>query len=88
MTEGFRNPIPRCAGTSPTGEARRTPFGPPTLKQVSKLSDEAGREEQLYSAIMLSSSLTPQNKDAVISEILKTETENLTSADSENSMKK
>ena len=59
-----------------------------TLKQVSKLSDEAGREEQLYSAIMLSSSLSPQRKDAVISEILKTETESLSVADSENSMKK
>ena len=59
-----------------------------TLKQVSKLSDEAEREEQLYSTIMLSSSLSPQSKDAVISEILKNETESLIAADSENSMKK
>ena len=59
-----------------------------TLKQVSKLSDEAEREEQLYSTIMLSSSLSPQSRDAVISAILKTETESLTAADSENSMKK
>ena len=59
-----------------------------TLKQVSQLSNEAGREEQLYSAIMLSSSLSPQNRDAVISEILKTQTESLTAADSEDSMKK
>ncbi len=59
-----------------------------TLKEVSKLSDEAGREEQLYAAIMLSSSLSPQNRDAVISEILKTQTESLTAADSENSMNK
>ncbi len=59
-----------------------------TLKQVSKLSDGAGREEQMYSAIMLSSSLSPQSKDAVISEILKTETESLAAAGSENSMQK
>ncbi len=59
-----------------------------TLKQVSKLSDDAAREEQLYSAIMLSSSLSPQSKDAVISEILKTETEGLTAVGSENSAKK
>ncbi len=58
-----------------------------TLKQVSKLSDGAGRQEQLYSALMLSSSLSPQSKDAVVSEILKTETESLTATDSDNSMK-
>ena len=58
-----------------------------TLKQISKLSDEAGREEQLYASIMLSSSLSPQNRDAVISEILKTQTESLTATDSESSMK-
>ena len=57
-----------------------------TLKEVSKLSDEAGREEQLYSAIMLSSSLSPQSRDAAISEILKTETESLTAADAANPM--
>ena len=58
-----------------------------TLKEVSKLSSEAGREEQMYSALMLSSSLSPQNRDAVISEILKTQTESFTTTDSENSMK-
>lgn len=58
-----------------------------TLKQVSMLSNVAEREEQLYSTIMLSSSLSPKNKDAVISEILKTGTESF-SADSGNSIKK
>ncbi len=57
-----------------------------TLKQVSQLSSEAGREEQLYSTIMLSASLSPQSRDAVVSEILQTQTANLTAADSETAM--